>query len=146
MKVIFNELDFLDNLNDIDRLFSAELIEDEINNLFNNEYENKKYILQGSIGLWDGTRRVYSYNIYNSIKDAIYEASNDFGLCHITIIEEKYGKLLIEIMHHDGINRLEIKEVTKLGNKILDKHYNDVSFIVNKKGTTKNINFSKNYL
>ena len=144
-KIIFDELDFLETLDGIDELFSGELMEQEIDNLFNNDYEHKNYILTGSIGLWDGTRTGHSCKIYNSIKEAIYGATDGFGMCYITISEENYGKLFIDVCHHDGNNHLEVREITALGQDVLNRHFNDVSMIINRKGATKNIKFLKNY-
>ena len=145
MVTIFDELDFLENLDSTDELFSIELVEQEIDNLFNNDYENKSYILTGSIGLWDGVRRGHSHIKYNSIKEAIYGATNGFGMCYITITEKKYGRLFIDVCHHDGNNHLEIREVTALGEDVLNRHNDNIDMIVNRKGATKNIKFLKNY-
>ena len=145
MTTIFDELDFLETLDDIDELFGYELMEQEIDNLFNNDYENKNYILTGSIGLWYGIRQGHSCKIFNSIKEAIYGATDGFGMCYITVTEEKYGRLFVNVCHHDGNNHLEIREITSLGKDILSRHYNDVDMIINRKGATRNIKFLKNY-
>ena len=141
MVTIFDELDFLENLDSTDELFSIELVEQEIDNLFNNDYEDKSYILTGSIGLWDGVRRGHSHIKYNSIKEAIYGATDGFGMCYITITEKKYGRLFIDVCHHDGNNHLEIREVTALGEDVLNRHNDNIDMIVNRKGATKNIKF-----
>lgn len=145
-KTIFNELDFYDTLTEIDKnFFYNQLIENELDDLFNNEYANKKYIITGSIGLWDGIRQGYSPKIANSIKEAIYNATDGFGMCYITVAEEKYGKLIIDISHHDGNNHLEIREVTNLGEQLLNQNYNNVDAIINRKGATRNVKFFKRY-
>lgn len=144
-KVIFDELDFYDSLENESEDLKTALIEDEIDSLFNNQYANKKYIVVGSIGLWDGIRYGYSRNIANSIKEAIYNATDGFGMCYITLKEKEYGKLFLRISHHDGTNNLEIREITSLGEKILDNNYNDVDSIINRKGATRNVKFFKRY-
>ena len=145
MTTIFDELDFLETLDGVAELFSAELMEQELDNLFNNDYENKSYILTGSIGLWDGVRQGHSCTKYNSIKEAIYGATDGFGMCYITVTEKKYGRLFIDVCHHDGNNHLEIREVTALGEDVLSRHNDDIDMIVNRKAATKNIKFLKNY-
>lgn len=133
-KIIFDELDTTFGTNG-----------PHFDELFDNEYEENIYIITGDIGLWDGVRKnVHHPDFFHSLKSAILEANNGFD-GYITISEGKYGKLLIDIAHHDGSNHLEIRELTKLGRKLYD-NYASVRTVINRKGATKNIKFSKNYL
>ena len=134
MKIIYDDLSFN---NDIDR-------EDRFEELFDNEYANNRYILTGDIGLWDGVRKnVHHQKVFDSIAEAIIEANDGF-YGYITVSEGKYGKLLLDICHHDGNNHLEIRELTKLGEE-MDSNYKSVQEIINKKGSTRNVKFLKNY-
>lgn len=134
-KIIFDELEF-ENYNEI---------ECELDSLFNNEYQCKYYIVTGSIGLWDGIREgAYLPCAYDSILSAITASNRGFN-GYITISEGKYGKLLLDICHHDGNNHLEIKELSKLGIEMYNNNI-DIGSILKRKGTTKNIKFIKNYL
>lgn len=134
MNVIFNDLDYED-------YDESNIIFDE---LFDNEYEEKYYILTGDIGLWDGIRKgVHHPDVFKSLKDAILVANDGFN-GYITITEGKYGKLFVDICHHDGNNHLEIRELTKLGEQ-MHNSYKDVRSIVNRKGATRNVKYLKNY-
>lgn len=113
--------------------------------MFDNGWENKKYIVTGDIGLWDGVRKgVYIPRIFHSIIEAIYACNNDFN-GYVKVVEENYGKMKVYINHHDGNNDLEIRELTKLGNEMWNNCY-DIASIINKKGATKNIRYVKNYM
>ena len=144
-KIIFDELSFYDSLLYESEDLKNDLLNEEINSLFNNESAGKRYIVAGSIGLWDGKRYGYSTKIANSIKEAILNATDGFGMSYIRVEEEKYGRLSLTISHHDGTNFVEIREVTKLGEDILANNYDDIDSIINKKGTTRNVKFYKRY-
>ena len=134
MKIIYDDLSF-DDYDEREIVF---------NDLFDNEYENKRYILTGDIGLWDGVRKdVHHPSVFNSLVDAIAVANDGFN-GYITVSEGKYGKLLLDICHHDGNNHLEIRELTKLGEE-MDDNYKSVQEIINRRGSTKNVKFLKNY-
>lgn len=134
MKKIFDELAF----NDYDE---SEMVFDD---LFNNENENNLYILTGDIGLWNGVRKgVHHPSVFRSLKDAIYMANDGFN-GYITVSEGKYGKLYVDICHHDGSNHLEIRELTALGEE-MHNNYRDVGTILKRKGATRNVQFMKRY-
>lgn len=132
-KIIFDELDTTFGTNG-----------SHFDELFDNEYEGNIYIIKGDIGLWDGVRKdVHHPDFFHSLKSAILEANNGFD-GYITVSEGKYGKLLLDISHHDGNNHLEIKELTKLGEELYN-NYATVRKVINRKGATKNVKFIKNY-
>ena len=134
MKVIYDDLSFEDE-------FEKEVVFED---LFDNEYANNKYIITGDIGLWDGVRKdVHHPRVFDSIAEAIIVANDGFN-GYITVSEGKYGKLLLDICHHDGSNHLEIRELTKLGEE-MDNNYKSVQEIINRKGSTRNVRFLKNY-
>lgn len=118
---------------------------DSFNDLFDNEWENKRYIVTGDLGLWSGrVKNVHLPYVYNSIKSAILACNDGFD-GYITVSEGKYGKLIIDISHHDGSNTLEIKELNKLGKEMWYEKDKSVKEILNRKGATKNIRFIKTY-
>lgn len=134
MRIIYDDLSFEDE-------FEKEAVFED---LFDNEYANNKYIITGDIGLWDGVRKdVHHPRVFDSIAEAIIEANDGFN-GYITVSEGKYGKLLLDICHHDGNNHLEIRELTKLGEE-MDSNYKSVREIINRKGSTRNVRFLKNY-
>lgn len=133
-KVIFNDLDF-------ENYEEKEIIFDE---LFDNSYADKLYIITGDIGLWDGVRRgVHHPEFFSSIKQAILTANDGFD-GYITITEKSYGRLFIDISHHDGHNTLEIRELTKIGEEMFS-NYKSVRDIIHNKKATKNVKYLKNY-
>lgn len=112
--------------------------------LFDNSYENKSYILTGDIGLWDGVRKdVHHPSVFNSLKDAVLTANDGFN-GYITVSEGKYGRLFVDICHHDGNNHLEIRELTKIGED-MNNNYKEVGQILKRKDATKNVKFLKHY-
>lgn len=131
-KVIFDELEL-----------DSELVEDEFDDLFDNEFEGKKYIVKGSIGLWDGVRYGYYPRVAESLKEAILFASDGFGLTYTRVVEESYGRLFVEVSHHDGRNRLEVRELTVSGLDVLDRL--GVDGVVNRHGATRNVHYLKNH-
>lgn len=134
MRIIYDDLSFEDE-------FEKEVVFED---LFDNEYANNKYIITGDIGLWDGVRKnVHHPKVFDSIAEAIIRANDGFE-GYIKVSEGKYGKLLLDICHHDGNNHLEIRELTKLGEE-MDNNYKSVREIINRKGSTRNVRFLKNY-
>lgn len=137
MKLIFDDKDYEDN----------ELMAEDFNDLFDNEHENKKYVVSGYLDLWDGIHYGHMPKVYCSLKDAIIGCEDGFGICNSEVIEEKYGKLYVITHHHDsnrGGNRQEIRELSKLGESMYD-YGHSVENILNRKGATKNVKFCKNY-
>lgn len=135
MKVIYDELKFE----------NQEESEIEFESLFDNSYEGKQYVIGGKIGLWDGVRDGYYPKVANSLAEAISNATEGFGLCYVTVSEGKYGKLFVDVLHHDGSNHLEVKELTDYGEELISE-YNEVGTVINKDKATRNVKFCKNYL
>lgn len=127
MKIIYNELDYEDVLEG----------EDTFHHLFDDPDQDKQYVVQGTLGLWDGKHYVYSNRVHSNLKDTIYS----LGGGYIKVYEEKYGRLYVDICHHDGVNVFEIKELSSLGQRLLENGYNKNIF--NRKGATRNVNFIK---
>ena len=133
--VLYDELDY--EYEDVD------MMNVDFDDLFNNKDEGNHYVVCGTVGLWDGRREGHMNKVYESLYDAIVDANTGFN-GYIKVSEGKYGKLLLDIYHHDGNNHLEIRELTKYGLELYDNYY-DIGYIVNRKGATRNIKFSKKY-
>lgn len=139
---IFDELDDrwneegYDPENDID-------INTEFDLLFNDEDEGNNYIVTGTHQLWHGTYEGHSPRVYNSIKDAIIDSEDGFGICYTQVFEGNYGKLTFNTIHHDGTNHLEIKQLTGLGEQLYFEKDYEVGSLLKRKGATKNIRFLK---
>lgn len=117
----------------------------EFDELFNNKDSGELYIVTGTIGLWDRKIEDFTYpNICSSIKSAILIANSDFS-GHITVEEGKYGRLLLNIYHHDSSNYLEIRELTELGRDLWNR-YVPANDIAHRKGATRNVKFTKRYM
>jgi len=145
VKEIYNEYGLIpsdfEGLEDDDWYLMAELLEEQLTNLFNNKQDDKQYVITGILGLWDGKYKCYSEKVFTSLKDAIDECRQ--GVDDIIIYEEKYGKLFVDGLHHDGRNTYEIKELSKKGIKMKENGYNrDITEV---KGATKNVRFVKSY-
>lgn len=106
--------------------------------------KDKRFVVCGRVGLWDGERTGYLPKSFFSIKEAILNANNGFN-GYIKVYEGKYGRLYLDINHHDGNNHLEIRELTRLGEDLEDLCY-DMDDILNRKGATRNVKFFKRYL
>ena len=140
--VFIDELD--DYYDDVDRF--------DIEMWFNNKSSNKKYIVVGKAERWNiKGEMAYGYMdaVYDSILEAIDEATKDCGISYLKIYENNRGKLLLDIIHHDGNNEFEIRELTEKGEK---RYYNHDDFfesvvksLANVQGYTRNVNFKKNY-
>ena len=116
----------------------------EFDELFNNKNSGKLYIITGTVGLWNRKIEDFTYpEVCSSIKSAILIANSDFG-GHITVEEGKYGRLLLDIYHHDSSNHLEIRELTKLGEEMWNK-YIPAMDIAHRKNATRNVKFMKRY-
>lgn len=139
MKIIFDEADYESG--------DSEILDEEFNELFNNRHENKKYVVSGYLDLWDGIHKGHMPHVYSSLKEAIVNCEDGFGICTSEIVEGKYGRLYVITHHHDSVrggNKLEIRELSKMGETMYDCGHS-VESILNRKGATRNVKFCKNY-
>lgn len=136
-KVFIDDLD--EQYDDINR-FDLEM-------WFDNTEDKQKYIVIGKVERWDGYGYGYINKTFNSILSAIDETMDGCGICYLKIYESNYGRLFVDVIHHDGRNKFEIRELNKKG---IEKLYNDyfdeaINTIANKKGYTRNVKFSTKY-
>lgn len=137
-KVIFDDSEYDEH----------ELQDEDFNALFDNKHDGNKYVVTGYLDLWDGIYSGTIPKVYPSLKEAIIDCSEGFGICSNEIIEENYGRLYVITHHHDALhggNRQEIRMLSPLGEELYDNGC-PVKTIINRKGATKNVKFSKNYL
>ena len=139
---------FIDTLDDyyddVDRF--------DIENWFNNKSANKLYVVCGKQERWDvkGENAIGYYDkLFNSLLEAIDETMDGYGQFYLKIYENSYGRLFVDITHHDGHNELEIRELTEKGEKAYNNAdlYDDdiIKKLVHKQGYTRNVNFRKRY-
>ena len=154
-KVLFDELSFILTDKEKEQFeeengYTYDWVEEshiEFDSLFNNKNDQKKYVVTGSVGCWDGTRpNAYMDKVYNSISEAIMDCYSQYSQVWMEVYEENYGKLSFHLCHHDANDWLEVKEVTKLGCKLLDEKSYNVGRLLKRKGTTRNVKYIKNYL
>lgn len=110
--------------------------------LFDNENDSKRYVVCGRLGLWWGNPTGYKEKVFNSLKEALLSVCDGMG--DLTVIEGAYGRLYAKYSHHDGVDYLQIRELTELGEEMLDNWY-DVGTILKRKGATRNVKYLKNY-
>ena len=141
-KVFFDELN--EDFDDVDR-FDLEM-------WFNNKKDHQKYVMFGKAERWDikgENANGYFDKTFNSLLEAIDEATRGCGICYLKIYEENYGRLYVDVIHHDGNNSFEIRELTKYGKKMLENHYYDYDNIIQRlitvKKYTRNVKFSNKY-
>lgn len=118
---------------------------------FDNSASNKKFIITGKAERWDiKGERAYGYidRVFDSILDAIDGAMDGCGICYVKIHENPFGRLFVDVRHHDGYNEFEIRELTAKGEKRLynaDYDEDIVKTLLNTDGYTKNVHWRKNY-
>lgn len=86
--------------------------EDFMISLKNSKINNNKYVIIGTLGLWDGRKEIYPYEC-DTLEKAIWKCLND--MYDYSISEDQYGNLNIVACHHDGRNYFTIKKVTPGG-------------------------------
>lgn len=151
-KILYDELAYWDD--ERKEQFEADYPDEEydpwieaeidFDSMFNNKDANQLYVVCGTAGHWDGVHHGYFDWITHSIKSAILRANSGYG-GNITVSEGDYGKLLLRIGHHDGVNNFEIREVTKKGEDVLNRAYSSVEDIIYRQGCTRNVRYSQKY-
>ena len=144
MIMIYDELDERWDENGYDKENNINL-ETEFLTLFDDKEKGNKYIVKGYHHLWDGTHKGHNPRIYDSIKDAIIDSQEGFGICYTQVYEEKYGKLYFNTIHHDGTNRQEILQISKQGLRVNLNRFNIVGRLLERKGATKNVCLTRRF-
>ena len=102
---------------EVDDLFHTDL--DNIMYSFNDTRYG--YVACGSAGLWYGTRQGGKF-----IKDMDDLLKTISGYDDVKIYDEN-GVMVLYMIHHDGTNILELKEITMEGNRWLEDNENELS-------------------
>lgn len=134
MVVIYDEVH--STTNGLDEYF-------EFDSLFNNTDDGNYYVMCGLVEDWKGLHIVNSDKVYSSIRDCITGNLNCKG--EIIVHEGKYGKLLVDVYHHDGTDCLEIRELSNLGEELYFGRDYSVKSVLDRYGTTRNVKFLKRY-
>jgi len=78
---------------------------------------DQEVVITGSLGLWDGRRKIYPVKVANII-EAVNKCCNQ-DIEEVDIYEDQYGNFILNAYHHDGCNEFIIKKYTKKGNRCL---------------------------
>lgn len=113
----------------------------ELENTFLSE-DDAEYIVQGYAE--GGFNKGYGYidKVFTSIYDAIIFIMSSWDSEFIKVYEKDYGRLYVEVSHHDGHNKLEVRQLTEKGEDYLNRYWSLWEVLI-RKGTTKNVKFSK---
>lgn len=91
----------------------------ELKTVFNGS--GRVFILTGYAGTWCGDKKggciLWDYKDLQKVWSGNYSKK-------VTIYEAGYGKLCIDVSHHDGINYWEVRELTNRGKEYLEKNEN----------------------
>lgn len=139
---LFDELDERWDENGYDKTEGVN-IWDEFDELFDDSEEKNQYVVLGYHQLWNGTFKGNSTKAYNSIKDAILESQQGFGICYTQVYEGENGKLCFNTIHHDGTNRQEILQLTSLGKEMYHDKFYVVDKILENGDATKDVGLAK---
>lgn len=85
-------------------------------------YSNLKdvpVVITGELGLWDGKHKIIPVKC-NNLSEAVDKIVN-CDCDYYRFIEDRFGNLKVEAIHHDGTNHFTIKKWTPKGQRCL--HY-----------------------
>lgn len=125
---IMNILDM--ELYEKEEYIPEEKIDEEIDNMFDSDFDSFKYdfenfiktrtlLATGYIGTWHGNCK--GGKVINSFND-LYDLWKD---CDYIKVYEENGLLCLKCSHHDGTNYIEFRELTEKGKEFLDNTYLD---------------------
>ena len=90
---------------------------DDFKTVFN--ASGRVFILTGTAGTWCGDAAggliIWDYEDLQKAWSGRYDK-------RVTIYEDSYGKLHIDIIHHDGTNHWQVRELTEKGKAYLEKN------------------------
>lgn len=135
-KVFYDSLD--EEFDDYDR-FDLEM-------WFDNKSANRQYVVFGSNERWDVKGSGYFDKVYYSVMEAIDGATDGVGMFYLKIYEKDYGRLYVDVIHHDGRNSYEIRELTHRGYDMYLNHRYDEDIIpklIHIENYTRNVKYSK---
>lgn len=99
------------------------------------------FVITGTLGLWNGRPSVGKICLNDNIFATLRKCyGNDIYDLQITWED---GVVVVNAMHHDGTNRLEVRSLSAKGVKWAEKHADysveDCQFLADTKGYTKKI-------
>lgn len=87
---------------------------------FENFFNTNTFVLQGTVGRWDGTYGA------GYVFDSFHGLCRAWQSCEYVEIYDCNGHLYVDCSHHDGSNHYEIRVLTECGVKYVDNHKYDM--------------------
>lgn len=76
-------------------------------NAYDRKYRFSSYVIEGSLGLWDGKHKVIGESV--DLLGALDICIGNDSMYDIVIKEDQFGSMIVEYHHHDGCNIFTIK-------------------------------------
>ena len=93
--------------------------EDFFRNLKYAKADKGNYVVTFDLGLWDGHMKGYIEEVFDNLTDAIKECMNSSRDYNDHKIEYEDGMLNFHDLHHDGTNIMNIRLLSKKGERAL---------------------------
>ena len=100
----------------VDECLSNELGDERMN--LNKEVDGV-IVCFADLGLWDGHHIGYIEKVYDTLSDAIKEALNSSRNYQDYKVVYENGRIYVHGLHHDGTNIMEIRLLSRKGEKVL---------------------------
>lgn len=85
---------------------------------------NYKWVVSGTLGLWNGRHEIVP-KLFNNLIDALNAC---FGKCDDIIITKSHSVIKVTALHHDGRNYFELRALSDLGEERANKYDGNISF------------------
>ena len=117
--------------------------EDFFGNLKYAKADKGNYIVTFDLGLWNGHRKGYVEEVFGNLTDAIKECMNSSRDYNDYKVEYEDGMLRFHGLHHDGTNVMEIRLLSKKGERaLLDPQEPDWEKAINNKVNFKILKYN----
>ena len=93
-------------------------------NIRYSDVNNYKWVVSGTLGLWD-SRSEIEPKLFNNLIDAL---SACFGKCDDIIITKSHSVINVTALHHDGRNYFNLRALSDLGEERANKYDGNISF------------------
>lgn len=98
--------------------------DDLLTNLRYCEANNYKWVVNGTLGLWNGRHKIQP-QIFKTLIDALNAC---FVKCDDIIVIKSHSVIKVIAMHHDGRNYFELRALSDLGEERANKYDGNISF------------------
>lgn len=86
--------------------------------LSHSPYNGRKWIIEGSLGLWCGSRTIVPC-VVDSLEEGILKC---FGQCDIFEVKKDNSKVMVRAVHHDGTNVFTLQCLSEKGSDRYQRH------------------------